>query len=131
VNSLFPESFYAEVSEVAPIAVRPLDDLVDEADGAPRLVKIDVEGAELDVIAGMTRLLRAPDIRLIVEWHPVLQETAGYGADDLPRALWQAGFELFAASHTSVFKLTEQALPALVTRLRQSRHPVELLAART
>ena len=43
-------------------------------------------GFSLDVIGGMTRLLRAPEIRLIVEWHPVLQEAAGYTADALPRA---------------------------------------------
>jgi FkbM family methyltransferase len=127
VNSLFPESFYAEVSEVARIVVAPLDDLVD---GTPRLVKIDVEGAELDVIAGMTRLLRHPAIRLIVEWHPVLQEAAGYSAEALPRALWEAGFELHAASHARVSKLDAKDLPALVGRLRRRRHPIELLAAR-
>jgi FkbM family methyltransferase len=130
VNSLFPDSFYAEVSEVARITVMPLDDLVDDGAAIPRLIKVDVEGAELDVIAGMPRLLTAPDIRLIVEWHPVLQEAAGYAADALPRALWQAGFDLHAASHTRISKLTERQLPDLTVRLRQSRHPVELLATR-
>jgi FkbM family methyltransferase len=127
VNSLFPESFYAEVSEVARIRVAPLDDLVD---AAPRLVKIDVEGAELDVMAGMTRILRAPGIRLIVEWHPVLQESAGYAADALPRALWAAGLHLYSASHTRVSRLTPRDLPDLTARLRRGRHPVELLAGR-
>jgi FkbM family methyltransferase len=130
VNSLFPESFYADVSEVAQVAVAPLDDLVDLSDGMPRLVKIDVEGAELDVLAGMPRLLRAPDIRLIVEWHPVLQEAAGYAAEALPRALWEAGFELRAASHARVSKLAPKDLAALTTRLRRARHPIELLAVR-
>jgi FkbM family methyltransferase len=130
VNSLFPESVYAEVSEVARITVAPLDDLVDPVDGAPRLVKIDVEGAELEVIAGMPRLLRAPEIRLIVEWHPLLQEAAGYAAEALPRALWAAGFELHAASHTRVTRLTPGDLPTLIARLRRSRRPVELLAGR-
>jgi FkbM family methyltransferase len=131
VNSLFPESFYAEVSEVARITVSPLDDLVEDDDTAPRLIKIDVVGAELDVIAGMPRLLGAPDLRLIVEWHPVLQEAAGYAADALPRALWQAGFNVHAVSHTRVSKLSEHDLPDLTVRLRRSRRPVELLAERS
>ena len=130
VNSLFPESVYAEVSEVARITVAPLDDLVDLVDGPPRLVKIDVEGAELDVIAGMTRLLHAPNIRLIVEWHPLLQEAAGYTAEALPRALWEAGFELHAASHTRISKLERNDLPALIGKLRHGGHPVELFAVR-
>jgi FkbM family methyltransferase len=127
VNSLFAESIYAEVSEVARITVAPLDDLVE---GTPRLVKIDVEGAELDVLAGMTRLLRAPDIRLIVEWHPLLQEAAGYSAEALPRTLWEAGFDLHAASHARVSRLAPNDLPDLIGRLRRGRHPVELLAVR-
>lgn len=127
VNSLFAESFYASVSGVADVIVAPLDDLVDEM---PRLVKIDVEGAELDVIGGMTRLMRGPGIRLIVEWHPVLQESAGYSADALPRALWDRGFTLYAASHTRVARFTQTDLPALIARLRRDRRPIELLAQR-
>ena len=57
VNSLFPESYYAAVTSVARVTVAPVDDLVD---GHVSLVKIDVEGAELDVLAGMPRLLRSP-----------------------------------------------------------------------
>lgn len=128
VNSLFPESFYAAVSEVVPVIVAPLDDLVDET---PRLVKIDVEGAELDVIGGMTRLLCAPDIRLIVEWHPVLQEAAGYSADALPRALWERGFTLHVASHARVTRFVRNDLPALIARLRRDRRPLELFAQRS
>jgi FkbM family methyltransferase len=50
------------------VQVRPLDDLI-PADVHPTLVKIDVEGAELDVIAGMGRILgsRTPPA-LIVEY---------------------------------------------------------------
>lgn len=127
VNSLFADSFYAPVSEVAPVDVAPLDDLVDDA---PGLVKIDVEGAELEVIGGMTRLLRSPEIRLIVEWHPVLQEAAGHSADALPHALWERGFTLHAASHTSLAPFARQDVPGLLARLRRSRRPVDLWARR-
>ena len=127
VNSLSAESFYAPVTKVAQVSVAPLDDLVREP---PRLVKIDVEGAELDVVAGMTHLLQAPDIRLIVEWHPALQESAGYPADALPRALWERGFTLQAVSHTSESTLARRDLVALIGRLRRTRRPVELFARR-
>src|SRR5690349_21031513 len=75
VNSFYPESIYAAVTGVVDVPVQALDDLVE---GDADIVKIDVEGAELDVLAGMTRLLRYPGLRLVVEWHPLLQEKAGY-----------------------------------------------------
>jgi FkbM family methyltransferase len=127
VNSRFADSFYAPVSAVTRVTVVPLDDLVD---AAPRLVKIDVEGGELDVIDGMARLLRAPGIQLIVEWHPALQEAAGRVPDALPRALWAHGFELRAASHRRVRLLNERDLGALLAHLQRHRRPVELWARR-
>ena len=74
-------------------------------------MKIDVEGAELDVLEGMPRLLRAPRIALIVEWHPLLQQLAGYGADALPRWLLERGWCLQAASHLTVRPLAAADLP--------------------
>jgi FkbM family methyltransferase len=64
-----PES-KAQVSEVESVEVRCLDDLI-----GPRhkvdLVKIDVEGFELDVLAGMQRVISDnQDIGLIVEFAP-------------------------------------------------------------
>src|SRR5207253_6405597 len=73
VNSLYPQSVYASVTKIARVTVAPLDDLVE---GDADVVKIDVEGGELEVLAGMSRLLRSPGIRLIVEWHPQLQHAA-------------------------------------------------------
>lgn len=48
--------------QAAEIAATPLDDLVEQAGLTPRVIKIDVEGAELQVIRGSRRLLsgRAP-----------------------------------------------------------------------
>src|SRR5262249_36144461 len=102
VNSLFRESVYASVTRVERITVMPLDALVD---GDADLVKIDVEGAELDTLAGMTRLVANPRLQLIIEWHPRLQEAAGYERDALPRFLLENGFVLRAASHTRVTPL--------------------------
>ncbi len=127
VNSLFPDSCYARVTDVLRVPVVRLDDLVD---GAADVVKIDVEGGELEVLEGMPRLLRAPRIALIVEWHPLLQQLAGYGADALPRWLLERGWSLQAASHLTVRRLAVADLPALTSRLLRLRGPVELLARR-
>jgi len=127
VNSLFPESVYAAVTNIEPVRVAPLDDLVDVD---PDLVKIDVEGAELEVLAGMTRLLRGSAIRLIVEWHPGLQEAAGYAADALPRFLIDRGMTLHAAWHTHVARLDAGDIDDVAARLRRAGGPVELVASR-
>jgi FkbM family methyltransferase len=127
VNSLFETSVYATVTAVEPVQVAPVDDLVDaDAD----LVKIDVEGAEVEVLLGMTRLLRLPRIRLIVEWHPRLQEAAGYAPDALPRLLLEQRFMLQAAWHTHTTSLTVRDIHPIAQRLRRSGRPVELVAQR-
>jgi FkbM family methyltransferase len=127
VNSLFAQSCYAAVTAVLRVPVVPLDDLVD---GTADVVKLDVEGAELDVLEGMPRLLRAPNAVLIAEWHPLLQRLAGYGADALPRWLLDRGWSLHAASHVGIRRLTAARIPALAKRLERQRKPVELVATR-
>jgi FkbM family methyltransferase len=125
VNSLFAESCYASVTDVLQVPVVPLDELVD---GAADVVKIDVEGAELDVLEGMPRLLNAGPRALIVEWHPKLQAMAGYAADELPRWLLDRGWRLRAVSHTTDRSLTAGGLRSLTARLLRLQRPVELLA---
>lgn len=61
----------------------------------PRIdvVKIDVEGAELDVLEGMKGLVdRNPRLRLFVEYNPVTMAAAGIGAYEFIRELYQVGF---------------------------------------
>jgi FkbM family methyltransferase len=128
VNSLFPLSCYAHVTEVLQVPVVPLDDLV--ADERADVVKIDVEGAELEVLEGMPRLLRTPRATLIVEWHPLLQQLAGFAADTLPRWLLERGWRLQAASHLGVRPLAPADVAPLAGRLLRLRKPVELLASR-
>jgi hypothetical protein len=118
-------SCYSYVTSVLSVPVVPLDELVD---GAVDVVKIDVEGAELEVLEGMTRLLTSPRIALIVEWHPLLQHMAGIAPDALPRWLLQRGWRLQAASHLAVRSLDAGDVPPATARLLRARRPVELVA---
>jgi FkbM family methyltransferase len=127
VNSLFEENFYAPVTRTVEVLAAPLDELIPNT---PDLVKIDVEGAELDVLQGMSRMLGSPTLRLIVEWHPTLQQAAGHAPDALPRFLLDQGFTLLWVSHTQTKRLDTTDLPAQTARLLHSRSPVELLATR-
>jgi FkbM family methyltransferase len=127
VNSLYPDSCYASVTGTSRIDVVPLDDLVS---GPADFVKIDVEGAELDVLAGMPRLLAEPSIRLAIEWHPALQQAAGFEPDRLPHVLHEQGFEVQAVSHLSAHPLDRSGIGDLCTRLLAAQHPVELFCAR-
>lgn len=127
VNSLYPQSCYASVTDILDVPIERLDDLVD--DGAD-LVKIDVEGAELEVLEGMTRLLRRSGLALIVEWHPRLQAMAGYEPDALPRWLIERGWKLHAASHLQTQGCTADDLPEMSARLARAGRPVELVARR-
>jgi FkbM family methyltransferase len=71
---------------------RALDGVIE---GPLDLVKIDVEGAELEVLAGLTRILaRGRRLALVVEWNPACLERAGRNALDLPAVLEALGFGL-------------------------------------
>ena len=127
VNSLFQDNFYADITDTVEVLAVPLDDLIPTS---PSLVKIDVEGGELEVLQGMSRLLTSKSLRLIVEWHPTLQQAAGHLPDALPRALLSLGFTLQVVTHTYTALLQPTDLPTLSARLIQKRSPVELLAFR-
>lgn len=90
-NSFFAHPLAPATHRIT-VPVAPLDALV----SAPaHLVKIDVEGAELDVLAGMSDLLAGcPSLVLLVEWNPACLRTAGHAPEELPRALIQLGLDV-------------------------------------
>ena len=88
-HSLIPLAGLASKREVE---LARADDVAAEL-GAPRMVKIDVEGAEFAVLRGMERLLREHLVReLFLEIHP--QALAASGADEhaLRRWLTELGY---------------------------------------
>ena len=78
--------------ETIEVEERPLDALVE---GPVDLVKLDVEGGELEVLRGMERILEEnPRIRLLLEWNPPLLRAAELEVEAAPRWLAGRGFEL-------------------------------------
>ncbi len=73
-----------------------LDDLAD-GQGRPLLVKIDVDGAEIDVLKSGSRLFEEPDVAVILEVHsPRLENEAldllkfhGFDCTIVPNAWWR------------------------------------------
>lgn len=77
---------------VVEVRERPLSDLLP----APLdLVKIDTEGAEVEVLRGMERLLHdSPSVRLLVEWNLAVLHEQGLPLEELPELLAAWGFEV-------------------------------------
>ena len=91
MHSLYPHALQT-TAETVPVEQRPLDALVE---GAVDLVKIDVEGAEYEVLDGMRRIL-AENRRLAIlaEWNPLCLRAAGADGAGLPARLAAEGFAL-------------------------------------
>jgi len=53
----------------------------------PSVVKIDVEGAELDVLRGGRRVLAAPDLEAFVEFHPAIWAARGIAREAIEAEL--------------------------------------------
>jgi len=93
---------YPEVSQEIAVPAISLDGLMSKQKRMPTLVKIDVEGAELRVLQGATRLLShqaAPKILLAV--HPFWQSTPE-DCQEIVQILKQAGYEIFNQDGASV-----------------------------
>ncbi|MQF95920.1 MAG: FkbM family methyltransferase [SAR202 cluster bacterium] len=118
-----PETGTQEVETVA------VDSFL-ESQGWPKvsLVKIDVEGAEVDVLVGMDRLLREPeDIKLIVEFNPLLLQNAGVDVHQFLEIPTRWGFTVQVVDEEEGIIPLEQADPSqLVARLLSSEGSVNL-----
>jgi FkbM family methyltransferase len=78
----------------AEVAAVPLYELIDDQQAASlRLVKIDVEGAEVEVLRGLEPLLPlAPEAEVVIEVHPDALASQGCSAEDLVAILEPGGY---------------------------------------
>jgi len=96
----------------------------------PDLVKIDVQGWELEVLCGMRQMLAAnPNIALYFEFWPIGLRRAGYSPNALFDFLAGQGFRLYLTDSGSRASLDPADLAALSLRLKRSGH-TDLYAAR-
>lgn len=73
-------------------------------------IKIDVEGHEIAVLEGLKNTLnKNNDIKLLVEFNPSLQESAGFKTDKLITVLEDLGFEVFLVDEINkqYYRLTD------------------------
>lgn len=110
-----------------------LDDFL-AVKGWPRidLAKVDVEGAEMDVLGGMGLLLdNSPDLKLIVEFSPSLLVNAGVTPQQFLEELASKGFEIARISDSEgPLLLPNAAWPSLVDELLKSKSSVNLYCTR-
>ncbi len=77
-----------------------LDDFVKKEGIQPDFIKIDVEGAELEVLKGMSDILDYPDINLLVEIHPPkLKRLFNSNYKDVLAILDNKGFKMTNIDH--------------------------------
>ena len=75
------------------VPVEPLDGLRTQQDlPDPQVIKIDVEGAERDVLQGAMRTLRSAQPAVIMEYSCINTENAGYRREELLSLLSAAGY---------------------------------------
>ncbi len=99
-------------------SLRPLDDaaqaltvravrLDDLADTPAKIsfVKIDVEGAELMVLQGMSRIIERDHPYLVIEFTDSYLQSFGASATLLADWLWNAGYELFRISEQGLIPI--------------------------
>ena len=62
----------------------------------PSVIKIDVEGAELDVLKGARQALALPGLQVFVEFHPAAWQQSGIARADIEAELREQGFTVDA-----------------------------------
>jgi FkbM family methyltransferase len=78
-----------------------LDDFFIEKDITPDVLKIDVEGAEMNVLTGMSELIRYHAPRLIIEVHSQKLPQFGHSAEEVVGCLKRAGYSLWQIDEVS------------------------------
>ena len=76
------------------VATETIDGVCKQHGLLPAVIKIDVEGAELDVLKGARNTLALPGLHTFVEFHPGAWRDAGVSRADVERELDDQGFAI-------------------------------------
>jgi hypothetical protein len=110
-----------------------LDEYLGSDPGEIALIKIDTEGAEGFVLAGMEQTLRKhPRTVLFMEFYPTLIRQAGFEPLSLLRRFHDSGYEIQIIDDEQARPepLPEARLKALATDLEKRREYVNLIIKR-
>lgn len=97
------------------VAVKVLDDYVEQNSiSQVRLIKMDVQGSEIDVLHGARRLLTAPNRPvLFVEVEQTVNAAFGHSINDLLNSLIGLGYDLYSWRESSLVRVQSEAdIPA-------------------
>lgn len=105
-NSLRPDTVIGGVHRET-VGARSLDSLCSELRVAPDVVKVDVEGAEWQVLRGLLGGSLAPPRALLVEVYAPNAESFGYRPSELCAWLRERGYELELSRDTERFPYSD------------------------
>jgi FkbM family methyltransferase len=93
VNSLVPAADEAGQGSPTEVDVVTIDDMCRAESIAPRLIRIDVQGAELQALRGARQTIRraGPRLMLVVEMHPQCWPAFGITENDMRAAIRDLG----------------------------------------
>jgi FkbM family methyltransferase len=123
-------------SAAGTVRVRPLSEILQpEEVAAARFIKIDVEGAEWQVLEGLLPVLEEmrPDLELAVEVSPALLAQQGHTSDDLLGLLGQQGFHAYLLENdyaAAAYLRGPVKRPARLERIAEDRETVDLVFSR-
>jgi len=107
-SSIYPSSWHNPDS-YAIVKVSTLDDALEGLSvRAVRLLKIDVEGAELDVLMGSQNVLRELRPAVLLEVSRHTQEASGAAPSDVVRFLEEHGYHCYCLKETGEISLLDK-----------------------